>query len=478
MPKQGALQSNEMFFSAIHRVVDLFVIFFSGWLISNWVYPLEFKTTHLLIVLFSYSFIFYFTTIFSPLYNSWRSETIASELKHLFLYWGLSLAIFRFSIDYILINVNVEKNINLEFGMLWQLTIIGLLVSYRVMLRYILRLIRSRGLNSRKVVIVGTGESAKQFAKKINDNVGLGFDLLGFYGKCESQENLKNSNDGSDEKIENFLGDYVSLIADAKNKKFDRIYIVLPLSEQHLTNELIHKLSDTTVNVYIIPDVFTFELLQSKIENVVGIPSISIYSSPMQGVQSFVKRLEDIVLSVVIIILISPLLILLYILVKIISPGPAIFKQTRYGIDGKCFEVYKFRTMNTCPKKDVTQVIKNDPRVTGIGKYLRAHSLDELPQFFNVLMGNMSIVGPRPHAVDHNEEYRKLIQGYMLRHKMKPGITGWAQINGFRGETNTLDKMENRVKYDLEYIKKWSVLFDLYIVFITCFKGFKGKDVY
>jgi putative colanic acid biosynthesis UDP-glucose lipid carrier transferase len=164
--------------------------------------------------------------------------------------------------------------------------------------------------------------------------------------------------------------------------------------------------------------------------------------------------------------------------VKVISPGPAIFKQTRYGIDGKCFEVYKFRTMNSCPKKDVTQVIKNDPRVTGIGKYLRAHSLDELPQFFNVLMGNMSIVGPRPHAVDHNEEYRKLIQGYMLRHKMKPGITGWAQINGFRGETNTLDKMENRVRYDLEYIKKWSVLFDLYIVFITCFKGFKGKDVY
>jgi putative colanic acid biosynthesis UDP-glucose lipid carrier transferase len=134
--------------------------------------------------------------------------------------------------------------------------------------------------------------------------------------------------------------------------------------------------------------------------------------------------------------------------------------------------------MDACPGKDVTQVIKNDPRVTGIGKYLRAHSLDELPQFFNVLMGNMSIVGPRPHAVHHNEEYRKLIQGYMLRHKMKPGITGWAQINGFRGETNTLDKMENRVKYDLEYIKKWSVLFDLYIVFITCFKGFKGKDVY
>jgi putative colanic acid biosynthesis UDP-glucose lipid carrier transferase len=476
MPKQGALQSNEMFFSAIHRVVDLIVIVFSGWLISNWVYPLEFKSTHLLIVLFSYSFIFYFTTIFSPLYNSWRSETIATELKYLLLYWGLSLAIFRFSIDYILINVNVEKSINLEFGMIWQFTIISLLISYRVILRYLLRWIRAKGLNSRKVVIVGTGQAAKQFGQKINDNVGLGFDLLGFYGEQLSKEDKTcNEDDGE---INHNLGDFTSLITDAKNKKFDRIYIVLPLSEQHLTNDLINELSDTTVNVYIIPDVFTFELLQSKIENVVGIPSISIYSTPMQGVQTIIKRIEDIVLSIVIIVLISPLLLLLFCLVKIISPGPAIFKQTRYGIDGKCFEVYKFRTMKVSQEQETTQVIKNDPRVTVIGKYLRAHSLDELPQFFNVLMGEMSIVGPRPHAVHHNEEYRKLIQGYMLRHKMKPGITGWAQINGFRGETNTLDKMENRVKYDLEYIKKWSVLFDLYIVLITCFKGFKGKDVY
>ena len=264
MPKQGALQSNEMFFSAIHRVVDLFVIFFSGWLISNWVYPLEFKTTHLLIVLFSYSFIFYFTTIFSPLYNSWRSETIATELKHLLLYWGLSLAIFRFSIDYILINVNVEKSINLEFGMIWQFTIISLLVSYRVILRYLLRWIRAKGLNSRKVVIVGTGQAARQFGQKINENVGLGFDLLGFYGKpLYKEDQACNKNEGDGE-INHNLGDFSSLITDAKNKKFDRIYIVLPLSEQHLTNDLINELSDTTVNVYIIPDVLRLNCCNRK----------------------------------------------------------------------------------------------------------------------------------------------------------------------------------------------------------------------
>jgi len=441
-------------------------------------------------VLFSYSFIFYLTTIFSPLYNSWRSETIVSELKNLAFYWLLSLVLFRFSIDYLLINVNIENNINLEFALFWQLSIITLMVSYRVLLRYILRLIRAKGLNSRKIVIVGTGLSAKQFAAKINANTGLGFNLLGFYGELVANEGLnktsvanseatnpvnseRNSND-----INDLLGDYESLIVDAKSKRFDRIYIVLPLCQQHKTTELINKLSDTTVRVYVIPDLFTFELLHSKIENVVGIPSISIYSSPMQGVQSLIKRIEDIVLSVIIIVLISPLLLVLFGLVKVLSPGPAIFKQVRYGMDGKHFNVYKFRTMDVSQEQDDVQATRNDPRVTRFGKYLRAHSLDELPQFFNVLMGQMSIVGPRPHAVIHNEEYRQLIHGYMLRHKMKPGITGWAQINGFRGETDTLDKMESRVKFDLEYIKKWSVLFDLYIVVISCFKGFKSKDVY
>ena len=188
MPKQGALQSNEMFFSAIHRVVDLLVIVCSGWLLSEWVYPLEFKAIHLFIILFSYTFIFYCTTIFSRLYSSWRSETIASELKNLILYWGIALAVYRFSIDYILISLHVEKSLNIEFEILWQFTIVTLLLSYRVILRYLLRWIRAKGLNSRKIVIVGTGQAAKQFGAKINVNTGLGFDLIGFYGKVVSEQ--------------------------------------------------------------------------------------------------------------------------------------------------------------------------------------------------------------------------------------------------------------------------------------------------
>ncbi|HDT5392275.1 TPA: exopolysaccharide biosynthesis polyprenyl glycosylphosphotransferase, partial [Klebsiella pneumoniae subsp. pneumoniae] len=191
------------------------------------------------------------------------------------------------------------------------------------------------------------------------------------------------------------------------------------------------------------------------------------------------KRLEDIILSLFILLLISPLLIIISLAVKITSPGPVIFRQTRYGMDGKPIKVWKFRSMVVMENDtEVKQATKDDVRVTNVGKFLRRTSLDELPQFFNVLFGEMSIVGPRPHAVSHNEQYRSLIEGYMLRHKVKPGITGWAQINGWRGETDTLDKMEKRIEFDLEYIRSWSVWLDLKIIVMTIFKGFVNKSAY
>lgn len=191
------------------------------------------------------------------------------------------------------------------------------------------------------------------------------------------------------------------------------------------------------------------------------------------------KRLEDIILSLFILLLISPLLIIISLAVKITSPRPVIFRQTRYGMDGKPIKVWKFRSMVVMENDtEVKQATKDDVRVTNVGKFLRRTSLDELPQFFNVLFGEMSIVGPRPHAVSHNEQYRSLIEGYMLRHKVKPGITGWAQINGWRGETDTLDKMEKRIEFDLEYIRSWSVWLDLKIIVMTIFKGFVNKSAY
>ncbi|ENI2487256.1 undecaprenyl-phosphate glucose phosphotransferase, partial [Escherichia coli] len=255
-------------------------------------------------------------------------------------------------------------------------------------------------------------------------------------------------------------------------------YIAMNMNDELKMKELIKALTDTTCSVILIPDVFTFNILQSRTEEVNGIPVVPIFETPLNGINMVLKRLEDIILSVVILTLISPILIIISLCVKLTSPGPIIFKQTRYGMDGKPIKVWKFRTMVVMENDNVTQATKNDVRVTKVGRFLRRTSLDELPQFFNVLFGGMSIVGPRPHAVIHNEQYRSLIEGYMLRHKVKPGITGWAQINGWRGETDTLEKMEKRVEYDLEYIREWSIWLDIRIIFLTIFKGFIGKAAY
>ncbi|HCO1727002.1 TPA: exopolysaccharide biosynthesis polyprenyl glycosylphosphotransferase, partial [Escherichia coli] len=192
-----------------------------------------------------------------------------------------------------------------------------------------------------------------------------------------------------------------------------------------------------------------------------GVPVVPLYESPLSGINMVFKRLEDIIVSLSILIVISPVLLIIACAVKFTSPGPVIFRQIRYGMDGKSIKVWKFRSMTVMENdNNVTQATKHDLRVTKVGKFLRRTSLDELPQFFNVLFGQMSVVGPRPHAVSHNEQYRTLIKGYMLRHKVKPGITGLAQVNGWRGETDTLDKMQKRVEYDLLYIRNWSIWLD------------------
>jgi len=224
---------------------------------------------------------------------------------------------------------------------------------------------------------------------------------------------------------------------------------------------------------------FVTDLIQGRSGSVCGMPVISVCETPFTGSNGLVKRLSDILISLVILIFISPVLLLVSIAVKLGSPGPVIFRQRRYGLDGKQIVVYKFRSMTvTEDGKSLQQATKHDSRVTPLGAFLRKSSIDEFPQFVNVLQGRMSIVGPRPHAVAHNEMYRKLIKGYMVRHKVKPGITGWAQVNGFRGETDTLDKMQGRIDYDLDYLRNWSLWLDLYIIFKTVRLVFKDQQAY
>lgn len=273
------------------------------------------------------------------------------------------------------------------------------------------------------------------------------------------------------------LGSLNELSTYLKSHTVHKLYIALPMSSHPRILKLLDDLKDTTASIYFVPDIFVTDLIQGRVSDVNGIPVVSVCDTPFTGMDGFIKRTADVLFSLFVLILISPVLIGVALGVKLTSPGPIIFKQRRYGLDGQEILVYKFRSMTvTEDGGTVTQATKNDQRITPLGAILRKTSLDELPQFINVLQGRMSVVGPRPHAVAHNEEYRKLIKGYMVRHKVKPGITGWAQVNGFRGETDTLEKMEQRVHYDLEYLRNWSPRLDMLIVAKTAWLTIVGQD--
>lgn len=232
--------------------------------------------------------------------------------------------------------------------------------------------------------------------------------------------------------------------------------------------ELMESLCDTTASVYFVPDIFVFDLIQARVSEVNGIPVLAVCETPFHGFNGIAKRLTDVVVASLALLLLSPLMLAIALGVKLGSPGPVIFKQRRYGLDGEEIIVYKFRSMTVCEDgSHIAQATREDRRVTPIGAFLRRTSLDELPQFINVLQGRMSVVGPRPHAVAHNEMYRKLIKGYMIRHKVKPGITGWAQVNGLRGETDSIEKMKARIEHDLDYLRYWSMALDVRIILKT-----------
>jgi Undecaprenyl-phosphate glucose phosphotransferase len=246
------------------------------------------------------------------------------------------------------------------------------------------------------------------------------------------------------------------------------VYIALPLANVPRMSELVNALRDTTASVYFVPDAFAFDLIQGRLVEINGMPALSVCETPLHGLEAVFKRAMDIAISSLCLLILSPLLLVVAAAVKLTSRGPVLFRQRRYGLDGEEIVVYKFRSMRVCEDGVVVpQARKEDPRVTRVGAILRKTSIDELPQLLNVLEGKMSLVGPRPHAIAHNELYRKLINGYMIRHKVRPGITGYAQVNGLRGETETLEKMSERVRYDLEYLRKWSPWFDIKILFKT-----------
>jgi putative colanic acid biosynthesis UDP-glucose lipid carrier transferase len=322
----------------------------------------------------------------------------------------------------------------------------------------------------RSVVIVGRNETGLQLAKRIAESPPRMMEVRGFF------DDRTEARDAPASPQQPLLGKMSDVAAYVREAGINVIFISQPMSAQPRVRQLLDELQDTTASIYFLPQLVTFDLMQARFDEVVGMPVVAVRETPFSGLNSLIKRASDIVLACLILLLLAPFMLTIAAAVKFTSKGPVIFRQRRYGLNGDEIIVYKFRSMAVCEDGDsVTQASKGDLRVTRLGGVLRRTSLDELPQFINVLGGSMSIVGPRPHAVAHNEQYRGLIKGYMLRHKVKPGITGWAQVNGLRGETDTLDKMAARVEFDLDYLRNWSLSLDLWIVLRTV-KVVLGRD--
>lgn len=333
------------------------------------------------------------------------------------------------------------------------------------------RLMAAEGVR-RVAVIAGGGEVARRLVHCIDRSPLLGIHVAGHFDDRAPARLHETNHDG-------LLGGLNQLADYAKRHHVDLIYINLPMTSQPRILKLLDDLRDTTASIYFVPDIFLFDLIQARVDTVGGMPVLAVCETPFYGLNGLLKRASDLVLATAILILIAPLMLAIAVAIKRSSPGPVIFKQRRYGLDGREIIVYKFRSMTVCEDGDtIRQATQNDCRVTKLGAFLRASSLDELPQFINVLQGRMSVVGPRPHAIAHNEMYRKLINGYMIRHKVRPGITGLAQVNGQRGETDTLDKMQARIDYDLTYLRNWSLGLDLLIIVKTLFVVWKKQNAY
>ncbi len=338
--------------------------------------------------------------------------------------------------------------------------------------RRIVRYSASRPEARRRAVVVGLAKQGVKVANALRSSKDFGIDFIGYFDnrndhrvqKADPGERLGGLDD---------VGDYVI------KHGIREIFITLPLSGRPRIVKLLEQMQGTTASLFFVPDLVDITIIQGRLQDMNGVPVVGICETPFTGTNELVKRVSDLVLASFILLLISPVLLAIAIGVKLTSKGPVVFKQRRNGLDGEEIVVYKFRSMTAQDNGPVIrQATKDDPRITRFGAFLRRTSLDELPQFINVLQGRMSIVGPRPHAVAHNEEYRRLIKAYMVRHKVKPGITGWAQVNGHRGETDTTEKMETRVGYDLEYLRNWSLGLDLQIIVRTIRLVFFDRNAY
>ena len=392
-------------------------------------------------------------------YGPWRGRRFSERFARVLIAWALS---FVALVTFLVMNKMVEQYSRTWLGT-WIITAIPMAVIVRLCLYRLLVLARSRGRNTRQVLVVGWGRTFDDVCSNFSQNNGLGYELVDVIHHESDEQTLT--------RLETLL---------AGKKRYDECWICLPLRMSNLIQPVMFALRHSTVNIRFMPGLQDLPLLNYNMTRLGQFHALDISCSPMDSGSEIIKRVSDIVFGSLILLLIAPVMAAVAIAVKISSPGPVLFKQYRHGSGGQKVKVYKFRSMKIHQEDSgkVTQATKGDPRVTRVGNFIRKTSLDELPQFINVLQGRMSIVGPRPHALEHNEYYKDLVESYMKRHKVKPGITGLAQVRGFRGETDTLEKMQRRVECDLEYINNWSLWLDIRIIFATVFKGFVNPNAY
>lgn len=406
---------------------------------------------------------------YSDLYNPDHVIRLPKRYYQIFISWAITLVL--------LIIIGFLFKANIYYSRLWiaYWFVISLAIFYLfdAITEFLQRYLRTKGAFKSNIVILGAGDAGKNVLFSLMSGDYTEFNIVAFFDDNRATHNTC---------IENVpvIGDLDCISDYLANNDIHEVWIALPSSAVERVKDILAKIRHTSVTIRYVPDFFSLNLLGHEMSEFAGIPSVNLSQTPMRGLNRMIKDIEDKLLAFIFLIISLPFCIVIAISILATSKGPVLYKQIRLGWDGRPIKIYKFRTMYLHDEGDktLTQATRNDHRVTKVGKFLRATSLDELPQFLNVLQGRMSIVGPRPHAVQHNEYYKDKIDKYMFRHRVKPGITGWAQINGYRGETDTLEKMEKRVECDLYYIDNWSLWFDLKIIVMTIFKGFVHKNAY
>lgn len=404
-------------------------------------------------------------------YQSWRGRRLSVIYIHMAMCWAVLLT------GGLMLTFAIHKAGYLSRLWVASWYIVGFLflAVNRALVHGVSRYLQAHGMNIRRVVIVGYCGIGQEMHRRSKQYDWLGYEVKAIYVGMQDAGSAGSMIHSPIERLDDLtlINQYIV------QNGIHEVWITLPLNASEQLTVLHAKLHDALVDIRWIPDAVSMKFLSNRLIDFMGMATFDLNQPASADVRGLLKEVFDRVFALVALVLLAPLFTWIALTIKITSPGPVLFKQPRLGLNGKAFNVYKFRSMRIHDDGgQVLQACRDDPRITRFGAFLRRTSLDELPQFINVLKGEMSVVGPRPHALQHNDFYRQQLESYMLRHRVKPGITGWAQINGCRGETDTIDKMARRVQFDIHYIQNWSFLMDIKIIFWTALKGWTGKNAY